>query len=202
VERSERSAEALLDAAAELIAESGLASATFTATGERAGYSRGLVTARFGSKRGLVDALIRRVWRRLRDNDVLPMAQRDQGLDEVMVLLDAIREQTETQPRDMKAIFALTFEALGPDQDLRERMSEFTTGMRVDLAAALRRGVADGSIRADVDPELGAVLVVAALQGLAYQWLVQPDSIDLSRGYTALGEFVRDSLAAPRGAEG
>ena len=114
-ERSERSAEALLDAAAELIAESGLASATFSALGERAGYSRGLVTARFGSKRGMVDALIRRVWRRLRDNDVLPMAQRDRGIDEIMILLDAIREQTETQPRDMKAIFALTFEALGPE---------------------------------------------------------------------------------------
>jgi AcrR family transcriptional regulator len=199
VERSERSAEALLDAAAELIAEGGLASMTFVATGERAGYSRGLVTARFGSKRGLVDALIRRIWRRLRDRDVLPMAQRDHGLEEVLVLVNAIREQTETEPRDMRAIFALMFEALGPDADLRDRMSEFSSSMRTDLAAALRRGIADGSIRDAIDPDIGAVLITAALTGLAYQWLLEPDTVHLSRSYAALGEFVNDHLAAHRG---
>src|SRR5262245_59826955 len=109
-ERTERSTEALLDAAAELIAEGGLSSMTFNALGERAGYSRGLVTARFGSKRGLVDALIHRIWRRLRDRDVLPVAQRDNGLEEIIVLVDAIREQAETERRDMRAMFALTFE--------------------------------------------------------------------------------------------
>ncbi|MEZ5297594.1 MAG: helix-turn-helix domain-containing protein [Ilumatobacteraceae bacterium] len=61
-ERSHRSSEALLDAAAELISEGGLGSMTFAAIGDRAGYSRGLVTARFGSKAGLVGALVRRVW--------------------------------------------------------------------------------------------------------------------------------------------
>jgi AcrR family transcriptional regulator len=193
-ERTERSTEALLDAAAELIAEGGLSTMTFNALGARAGYSRGLVTARFGSKRGLVDALIHRIWRRLRDRDVLPMAQRDNGLAEILVLVDAIREQAAVERRDMRAMFALTFEALGPDESLRDRMVEFTASMRADLAAALRRGVADGSVRGDIDPDLTAVLTASALQGLAYEWLLQPDAIDLDRSYTALGELLRDHL--------
>lgn len=195
VERSERSSEALLDAAAELVAEGGLASVTVAATGQRAGYSRGLVTARFGSKRGLVDALIRRVWRRLRDRDVLPMAQRDRGLDEILVLIDAISEQTRTEPRDMRATFALMFEALGPDDDLRERMTQFTDSMRTDLAAALRRGMADGSIRSDADADTGALVLTAALQGIAYQWLLDRDSIDLRAAYAGLADIARDHLA-------
>ena len=123
------------------------------------------------------------------------MAQRDHGLEEVLVLVNAIREQTEAEPRDMRAIFALMFEALGPDADLRDRMSEFSSSMRTDLAAALRRGIADGSIRGDIDPDIGAVLITAALTGLAYQWLLEPDSLHLSRSYAALGEFIQDHLA-------
>jgi len=47
----------LLDAAADLIAEGGYEAMTLAAVGERAGYSRGLVTARFGSKDQLLEAL-------------------------------------------------------------------------------------------------------------------------------------------------
>ena len=53
-ERSERSTRALLDAAGEVIAEVGYGNMTLAAVGERAGYSRGLVTARFGSKEKLL----------------------------------------------------------------------------------------------------------------------------------------------------
>ena len=49
-ERSDLSTARLLDAAAELIEEGGYEAMTVAAVGERAGYSRGLVTARFGSK--------------------------------------------------------------------------------------------------------------------------------------------------------
>ena len=74
-------------------------------------------------------------------------------------------------------------------------MVEFTTSMRADLAAALRRGVADGSVRDGIDPDLTAVLIASALQGLAYEWLLQPDAVDLDRAYAALGDLLRDHLA-------
>jgi AcrR family transcriptional regulator len=48
---------ALLGAAAELVAESGVRAVTLARVGERAGYSRGIVTHHFGSKQALLDAL-------------------------------------------------------------------------------------------------------------------------------------------------
>lgn len=118
-----------------------------------------------------------------------------QGLDEILVLVDGSYQQTETERRDMRAMFALTFEALGPDAELRERMAEFTTGMRTDLAAALRRGQTDSSVRGDLDPDATAVLIASTLQGLAYEWLLQPEAIDLGRAYAALRDMLRDYLA-------
>ena len=196
VQRSERSTEALLDAAADLIAEGGLASMTFAAIGERAGYSRGLVTARFGSKAGLVEALIHRVWSGLRDAGIVPLTTGVDGLASLMGLIDGIHQQAMTNHRDMRAMNALIFEALSADDDLRDRMAAFNDAMRVEIADALRRGVEDGSVRSTVEPERSAVVVTSALVGIAYQWLLHGDDFDLGAAYGALRTDVRAALAA------
>lgn len=195
--RSERSTEALLDAAADLIADGGLASMTFAAIGERAGYSRGLVTARFGSKSGLVEALIRRVWNGLRDAGIVPLAAGVDGLASVTGLIDGIHQQAVGNHRDMRAMNALIFEALSAGDELKERMAAFNDAMRAEIAEALRRGVEDGSVSATVEPERAAVVVTSALVGIAYQWLLHADEFDLGAAYSALRADVRAALAAP-----
>ncbi|MEM9724435.1 MAG: TetR/AcrR family transcriptional regulator [Pseudomonadota bacterium] len=50
--------EALIEAASTIAVESGVGAVTFDAIGRRAGYSRGLATQHFGSKRGLITAVI------------------------------------------------------------------------------------------------------------------------------------------------
>jgi hypothetical protein len=62
--------------------------------------------------------------------------------------------------------------------------------------------VADGSVRGDIDPDVAAVLIASALQGLAYEWLLQPDAVDLDRTYVALGALLRDYLAPVREVSG
>lgn len=196
VQRSERSTEALLDAAADLIAEGGVASMTFAAIGERAGYSRGLVTARFGSKAGLVEALIRRVWSRLRDAGIVPLTTGVDGLASVIGLIDGIHQQAVRNHRDMRAMNALIFEALSADDGLRDRMAEFNDAMRNEIADALRRGVEDGSVSPTVEPERAAVVVTSALVGIAYQWLLHADELDLGSAYGALRTDVRTTYGA------
>ena len=64
-ERVAASDKALLEAAMALILERGMDGTTLAAIGERAGYSRGLATYRFGSKAGLfqeVSSTIQRHW--------------------------------------------------------------------------------------------------------------------------------------------
>jgi AcrR family transcriptional regulator len=177
-ERAERSTKAVLDAASDLIVEGGFQSLTFAAIGNRAGYSRGLVTSRFGSKDGLVEALIDRIVTTWSHRNVLPMTKGKSGLDGLLILLDAIRAQADRDPRGLRVLYALMFEAIGPDLKLRSRFALFHASMRDDVAAFVRKGQRDGTVRAAVDAEKEAVFIVAALRVIGYQWLLDQANFD------------------------
>lgn len=177
-ERSERSTRALLDAAGEVIAELGYENMTLAAVGHRAGYSRGLVTARFGSKANLLAALVERMTTGWTHRNVLPRTAGRSGLEAVVTLLDAIRAQMQADRRALRVLYALMFEALGPNADLRAHFVEFHHTMRADIARMLRKGVRDGSVRPDVDPAAEAVCIVGGLRGVAYQWALDTDAFD------------------------
>lgn len=190
--RAERSSNAMVDAAIELIGESGLRGMTFVAIGDRSGYSRGLVTARFGSKQGLVDAVIRRVWDGLRTRRALPDSHGGSGLDDVVALVDGLADQAKNEPRELRALWVMMFEALvGDDDALLDRMRLFHHSMRSDLADALARGIDDGSVRTDLDPVAEAIQVAGTIRGLAYQWLLEPDELDLVAAFVGLAEDLR-----------
>jgi AcrR family transcriptional regulator len=197
-ERTERSTEALLDAAAELIAEGGLEAMTFAAIGQRAGYSRGLVTARFGSRAGLVNALVRRTWGQFQVRRDAITQPGQPAIESLMSLVVAIRQYAQEDPRNVRALFALMFEALGPDDALRERMMQFHQGMRDDIAQLVEAGRADGSVRSSIDPESTAVIFVALFRGLAYQWMLDPVSVDLAKAYDVIHHQVGGALASDR----
>jgi Bacterial regulatory proteins, tetR family len=58
-ERRSKAETALLNAAAELVVEEGVHSLTLARVGQRAAYSRGLITHYFGSKQALLERLAR-----------------------------------------------------------------------------------------------------------------------------------------------
>jgi AcrR family transcriptional regulator len=196
-ERSARSTRALLDAAAELIVEGGFSSLTFATIGERAGYSRGLVTARFGSKDGLVEALINRIVGTWSHRNVIPYTEGKSGLAGMTTMLDAIRRQAAHDPRGLRVLYALMFEALGPDEMLRARIAKFHREMRRDFARFLERGMRDGSVRPGVSPRAEASLVIAGLRGIGYQWLLDPDGFDPVSSLAYLHDTTSARLAAP-----
>jgi AcrR family transcriptional regulator len=196
-ERSELSTARLLDAAAELIEEGGYEAMTLAAVGERAGYSRGLVTARFGSKDQLLAALVDRITAGWSHRNVLPRTVGRPGRDGILILIDAIRAQAERDPRALRTLYALMFEALGPNPSLRRHFVEFHRTMRADLAKLVRRGVRDGSIARQRRPDEEAMLVVAGLRGIAYQWRLDPDGFDPAIALRVLGDATEERLRPP-----
>lgn len=176
--RNERSTNALLDAAAELIVEGGFSALTLATIGERAGYSRGLVTARFGSKDLMVGELIERIVGRWSHRNVLPRTKGKSGREAMLVMLDAIRAQAERDPRALRVLYALMFEAIGPDDALKARFASFHEGMRTDFARFVQRGKRDGSVAKSVNANAEATLVIAGLRGIGYQWLLDPEHFD------------------------
>lgn len=193
-ERSQRSTNALLEAAADLIVEGGLDALTFAAIGERAGYSRGMVTARFGSKEGLIDALIERIVTTWSHRNVIPYTSGRSGLESVVTLVEAIRAQAEKDPRGLRVLYSLMFEAVGGGEDLRQRFAKFHEAMRADFAQLIRKGRRDGSIKPGAPPDREAELLVAALRGIGFQWLIDPDSFSPVRALAHLRDVTEERL--------
>ena len=178
-DRVQRSTRALLDAAAEIIVESGYEALNIGAVGERAGYSRGLVTARFGSKDGLIDALIDRTITRWQDQILLPSLDETPGLGRVSDTLRAMADQWETDRSAMLCIWRLLFIAIGTEGHLRRRCDEHHETTRATVTGWLERGQADGSVRADADPAAEATYELGVLRGIAYQGFVD-DRFDVA----------------------
>ena len=192
-ERTERSTNALLNAASELIAEGGIDSLTFAAIGERAGYSRGLVTARFGNKDGLIEALIDRSVAQWGDREAAVVSKGRSGLDSLLDLMAEVRSQAENEPAGLRVLYALMFEA-GTDPLLRERFAALHTSIRSDVEDVLEQGKRDASIRRDVDAGREAVLLLGALRGFAYQWQLDPEGFDLVDALGYLIEVTAERL--------
>jgi AcrR family transcriptional regulator len=195
-ERSDLSTRRLLAAAGDLIVEGGYEAMTLAAVGERAGYSRGLVTARFGSKSKLLEALVERIVGQWSHRNVLPRTHGANGCDSIRLVLDAIAVQAERDPSELRVLYALMFEAVGPVADLRSTFVELHTDMRSDFARFVRRGVRDGSIREGASAGHEAAVIVAGMRGIAYQWLLDPDAFEVAPALRYLARVTDERLRA------
>ena len=176
--RSERSSTALLDAACDIVLADGIIGLTFAAIGERSGYSRGMVTARFGNKDGLIEALIARSVDAWSHERLVPVEQGRSGLASVLALIDAIRTQASSDARGLHVFYSLMFSSVGTDESMRIKFAAFHETMRSDLTAWITQGQNDGTVRPDLAPEREAELLVAALRGIGFQWLLDRDAFD------------------------
>jgi AcrR family transcriptional regulator len=195
-ERTALSDRRMLDAAVALIVERGVEKATLKEIGERAGYSRGLATYRFGSKAGLFRAVIRGVAQRWLGELNRGVGTRT-GLAALCIGIDSWLRFAEASPTHIRALHILFYQCIGPDTGFRERVAEVLRRQRSDVAQWVRAGIAAGEIRADVHPERLAEMYCAFIYGSTYQWLVEPGAIDFHGLGEDLKRMLHASLAVP-----
>lgn len=177
--------------------ERGYYGMTLAAVGERAGYSRGLVSIHFGSKEKLLEALVERItvdW----SHSQVPETEDMGGLEGLLALVRAIQDQFERDPRRIKLLYALMFEALGDNEFLRRCFVDFHRRQRADIADLVRRGIKDGSIKPATIVDDEATSVIAALRGIGYQWLLDPIGFDPAPAIRHLAEATEMRLAVER----
>jgi hypothetical protein len=86
------------------------------------------------------------------------------------------------------------FEAVGPETGLRSVFVELHADMRRDMARFVRRGLRDGSIRSGVSPDGEASVIVGALRGIGYQWLLDPAGFEPAPALRYLSRLVDERL--------
>ena len=182
-ERVAESDRALVGAAVRLIAERGYQRTTLAAIGEASGYSRGLVTQRFGSKEGLLLAVLDRLLDSWALRNVGPRVGALVGIEAMTASLDAYLHVVESAPDSLRAYHALLREADGPVPAVRDRIAELNRREREGVEAWLRAGQAAGAVRPDVDPRAVAATFLATIRGTTTQWLLDP-TVDITAALT------------------
>lgn len=193
-ERRSASKSGLLRAALALIAERGFRGTSFQAIAQRAGYSPSLVSHRFGSKEGLFAEMVGRMVKRWGADVRLSAIEGRVGVEALGAIAHAHHRALTETPDAVRAMYVLLFESLLEAPALRQAFAALDARHRAGNAELLRAGIAAGSVRADLDPEAQATLFLAALRGIALQWLVDPTSIDLERAYGALDQLLARGL--------
>ena len=174
-DRSALSERRTLEAAVALMGERGYEKTTLAAIGEAAGYSRGLATHLFGSKPDLFAQVIRWISEKLR-REVEPALAGRGGVDALIAFVDAHRRFGDQNPGMTRALYVLWFQSLIADSPMRDAAIEDLLGHRDRIRRIIEQGIADGTVRANAEPNAEAIQFCGEVFGLGLQWLIDPAS--------------------------
>jgi len=183
---------AILEATANVIAEHGLRGLTVERVAQTAGVTPPLVYYHFPDRPALISGALELA------NDLAPSVTRlgssdgEDGLTEVVLALCAELDERR-EVRDLNVIWNEVGALAVFDPTLRDDLRRVTQRWTGAVAAGIRRGVADGSIRAGIDADEAAEILTALVEGLSQQWLAR--SLDVAEARRALRDAARRILA-------
>ncbi|HEX2575554.1 MAG TPA: TetR/AcrR family transcriptional regulator [Aquihabitans sp.] len=168
-QRREESTLRLHRAFADLVCEQGYTRTTAAEIGERAGYSRNMVRDRFGSKQNLFYDV---VFAAFTTPEPRRSAEEGTGLQRVLHMVDSVRKRAERSPEAVRATSIVTFEAVASNDPLARVVLAGIADYLDRRTRHIADGIADGSIRADVDPRAEAEILQAEEMGVAFDDLM------------------------------
>lgn len=188
----------MIDAAILVLGQKGYQGTTLAEIGQVAGYSRGLAHHYFGSKLELIRAVEVEMHARFRRGILRPPPAGQHGLDAVLTFIDDyLSHMAGLGPQQSRTVFVLLFESLAVAPELKPVVAEMSGMMLAQISARIRQGIADGTIRPDLDPDTQALLIAAMLRGAIHEWILDPARVDLDVVAAEIQAMLRSRLAAP-----
>ncbi|MEU9389601.1 helix-turn-helix domain-containing protein [Streptomyces sp. NPDC048324] len=166
--RSEERRAEIVRAALEVIAERGYRGASLAAVAEKVGLTQQGLLHHFPTKEALLVAVLQE-----RDQwDAVPATR--WRVD----LLASLVEYNAMRPGIIQTFSALLGESVTEGHPARGYFTQRYRQVRASMATVLRAEYGD-RLPNGLTPERTAPLLVAVMDGLQYQWLLDPESVDM-----------------------
>ena len=188
--------EEIVKAALELFAARTYDAVSLREVGAKAGITHTGVRHHFASKEELLTAV-------LQFNDevsLTPDAEHEvsgvevHGLDWVRASIGVVAFNAG-RPMVIRLFATLSVQATDPDHPAHDYFVQRYRYARTLVAREFEAARQAGDVRADVDADRAAEAVLAAMDGLQIQWLLDPEQVDMVAAYTQFLERFLASLA-------
>jgi AcrR family transcriptional regulator len=164
---------AILESAFEVFARVGYRSGSMRDIAQRIGIAHTTLLHHFSSKSELLAGVLE-----LRDEYARPALAED-GVGRLRQLVEVVRHNQET-PGLTELYCILSAEATDPEHPAHIYFRERYARLVAQLAATLEDLAARDELRAPVDPVQEARRIVALMDGLQVQWLLERESVDMA----------------------
>ena len=188
------SRKAILAAAADVFAENGYRGTSLTEIANRVGMTQPGLLHHFGTKDQLLLAVVEE---HEAENEHTTSMMEDL-VPGNFLLVDSIEKLAMSNTRARQAQLLLTTlsaEAIPLNHPLHEHFVQRYRTFRRGLANIIARAAEGGAVRVDVDPQQIAREIIATLDGLHLQWLLDPKEINLRKALRSYAERLADELA-------
>ncbi|MFI5765545.1 TetR/AcrR family transcriptional regulator [Streptomyces sp. NPDC051563] len=187
--RSEERRAEILRAALEVIAERGYRGAALGTVAERVGLTQQGLLHYFPTKEALLVAVLeeRDRW----DTGGGARAMADAWRPD---LLASLVEYNAMRPGIVQTFSALLGESVTDGHPAREFFAERYAQVRSAMADVLRAEYGD-RLPSGLTPDQAAPLLAAVMDGLQYQWLLAPESVDMPGAFRAFLDLIQGSRA-------
>lgn len=187
----------VLQAAAEVFASKGIDAASLDDVATAAGFSRGAVYSNFRGKDDLLVALLSaRVADRVREALAL-VDSADPHADLPTRAAGVLTRHVRDEP----GAYLLILEFLtrsARDGRLREQFVVTRREQRAQIAETIRRYAAAEGVELSIPPDTFAVIVLALVNGLAAEYMADPEEVSLDALATAFQSLWPSRTAGPR----
>ncbi|MFF3620125.1 TetR/AcrR family transcriptional regulator [Streptomyces sp. NPDC002467] len=187
--RSEERREEIVLAALEVIAERGYRGAALATVAERVGLTQQGLLHYFPTKEALLVAVLEE-----RDRWDTGGGSRVSADSWRLDLLDSLVEYNAMRPGVVQTFSALLGESVTEEHPARAFFTERYEQVRREMASLLRSEFGD-RLPSGLTPEEAAPLLTAVMDGLQYQWLLAPESVDMPAAFRSFLTLLRGPAA-------
>jgi AcrR family transcriptional regulator len=167
----------IINAAMEIIRHEGIEKLTTRSLSRAVGIAQPTLFLHFGNKNQVLIALVEAIQQRLEEGLGEQHLDRLAPLERLEALVRFHLGFMEQQPGVPRLLFSEELQS--GDPALRERMNRMIIFFVGILAKEIGAAQQAGLLRPELDPERGARLLVAAIQGLAFRWILSGHDFSL-----------------------
>lgn len=163
--RTAESERRIIESARRLFSTQGYNRTTLAEVGTQAGYTAGLVSHRFGSKQGLLKAVLAWSADHFVEQQVMPALKDARPRDAITRYVEIYVTQAMRRNSVLHTLYAITNEALTAVPEVRGEVSLIHRASKQALASIVAAGIAAGEFAPNLDVTTAVFLVSALLRG-------------------------------------